>query len=62
MARGEQAADELAAQLRAAITSMPDPHPAALFAHVYAEEHAPLAKAEHDYLQSLEGFETGEGR
>lgn len=62
VARGEQAADELAAQLRAAITSMPDPHPAALFAHVYAEEHAPLAKAEHDYLQYLEGFETGEGR
>lgn len=62
VARGERAADELAAQLRAAITTMPDPQPAALFAHVYAQEHAPLAKAEHDYLQYLEGFETGESK
>lgn len=58
--RGEQAADELAAELRRAITSMPDPLPTALFAHVYAEPHAALAQAEHEYLQYLEEFETGE--
>ena len=62
VARGESAADELAAQLRAAITSMPDPEASQLFAHVYSEPQAPLAKAEHDYLQYLEGFETGEGQ
>lgn len=62
LSRGETAADELAAALRQAITTMPDPQPTALFAHVYAEPHEALAQAEHDYLQYLEGFDTGESK
>lgn len=60
--RGEQAADELAADLRQAITTMPDPQPAALFEHVYAEPHTALTQAKDDYLQYLEGFETGDSQ
>ncbi|MDR4533450.1 pyruvate dehydrogenase (acetyl-transferring) E1 component subunit alpha [Glutamicibacter sp. PS] len=55
--RAEEAADQLAADLRAAITSMPDPGPEALFENVYAEPH-PLIEAQRTgYLEYLATFE-----
>lgn len=58
--RAQNAADELAAQLRAAITTMPDPGVDQLFAHVYAEAHEPNRRAEESYREYLDGFEGNE--
>ena len=52
----EQEAAELGTQIRRACLSMPDPPPAQIFEHVYAEPH-PLVEAEREqftaYLSSL---------
>ena len=58
--RAQNAADELAAQLRAAITSMPDPEVEQMFDNVYAEDHEPSRRARDEYLQYLADFE-GDG-
>ena len=58
--RAQNAADELAAQLRAAITAMPDPAVDELFDNVYSEAHEPSVRAREGYLGYLAEFE-GEG-
>ena len=56
-ADAEAGADEVAAALRRGCLAMPDPEPAELFAHVYADPH-PLLHAEQDaYADYLAGFD-----
>jgi 2-oxoisovalerate dehydrogenase E1 component alpha subunit len=51
-------ADQVAATLRQGCLAMPDPEPADLFAHVYAEPH-PLLQEEHEaYAAYLAGFDA----
>ncbi|HAY44337.1 MAG TPA: pyruvate dehydrogenase (acetyl-transferring) E1 component subunit alpha [Micrococcaceae bacterium] len=57
--RAQNAADKLAAELREAITTMPDPEPHELFDHVYAEEHEPSRRERDTYLQYLANFQDG---
>ena len=50
-------ANETATALRRGCLAMPDPEPADLFAHVYAEPHPLLEEERDDYLAYLAGFE-----
>jgi 2-oxoisovalerate dehydrogenase E1 component alpha subunit len=52
----EAEADALAARLRAGCLSMPDPDPATMFDHVYAELPAPLAAQRAEFLAYHAGF------
>ncbi|GAA3329090.1 pyruvate dehydrogenase E1 component alpha subunit [Paeniglutamicibacter sulfureus] len=54
--RSESAADELAAGLREAITTMPDPTVDDLFAHVYSHPHQGLEEQRENYSNYLAGF------
>ncbi|MGH3651971.1 pyruvate dehydrogenase (acetyl-transferring) E1 component subunit alpha [Glutamicibacter sp.] len=58
--RAQNAADDLAAKLRAAITTMEDPKVEELFTNVYAEKHEPTERAAKNYLDYLADFEGGE--
>ena len=58
--RAQNAADDLAAKLRAAITTMEDPKAEELFTNVYAEQHEPTERAAKTYLDYLADFEGGE--
>jgi 2-oxoisovalerate dehydrogenase E1 component alpha subunit len=49
-------AEEMAATLRAKIIGMPDPDPDEMFAHVYAEPHAPLAREREEFKNYLASF------
>ncbi|WP_278236414.1 pyruvate dehydrogenase (acetyl-transferring) E1 component subunit alpha [Isoptericola sp. AK164] len=55
-AAAQQAADDLAAELRAGITEIPDPSWTTVFDHVYAEPHAPLDAERDAYGRYLDGF------
>ncbi|CEA07619.1 3-methyl-2-oxobutanoate dehydrogenase subunit alpha [Arthrobacter saudimassiliensis] len=55
-ARVEQAADDVAARLRAGCIGMPDPQPLDVFAHVYAEPHTWLKGQQGDYERYLAMF------
>ncbi len=51
-------ADELAARVRTAAQTMPDPEPASMFDHIYAEPH-PMVDAERAaFVEYHESFET----
>jgi pyruvate dehydrogenase E1 component alpha subunit len=50
-------ADAVAATLRAGCLAMPDPEPADLFAHVYAEPHPLLREEKETYLAYLASFD-----
>ena len=52
-------ADQVAAALRQGCLAMPDPEPADLFAHVYAEPHPLLQEEEEAYAAYLAGFDAG---
>ncbi|GAA1527692.1 pyruvate dehydrogenase E1 component alpha subunit [Agromyces terreus] len=52
-------ADRMAAELRAAITSIADPEPLSVFDHVYAEPHAHLERQREHYTRYLDQFEGG---
>lgn len=54
--RSTQAADELAAGLREAITTMPDPAVDELFTNVYSHDHSWLDKQRDNYKLYLESF------
>ena len=54
--RSGAAADELAAGLREAITTMPDPGVDDLFAHVYSHPHPWLEEQRENYANYLAGF------
>nr|WP_308729138.1 pyruvate dehydrogenase (acetyl-transferring) E1 component subunit alpha [Arthrobacter sp. MYb227] len=54
--RSTQAADELAAGLREAITTMPDPSVDDLFKNVYSHEHSWLDEQRDNYKLYLESF------
>ncbi len=57
----EQEAAELGTQIRRACLSMPDPPPAQIFEHVYAEPH-PLVEAEREqFMAYLSSFADEEG-
>ena len=58
--RAQNAADEMAAKLRAPITTMEDPKVEELFTNVYAEPHEPTERAAKNYLDYLAEFEGGE--
>ncbi|OIQ71465.1 3-methyl-2-oxobutanoate dehydrogenase subunit alpha [mine drainage metagenome] len=49
-------ADKMAAELRAKIISMPDPHPDEMFAHVYAEHHEPLERERDEFRNYQASF------
>ncbi len=49
-------ADAVAAELRHACISMPDPDPMTVFDHVYVDDHPLLAKQRAHYLAYLESF------
>ncbi len=49
--------DEVAAALRQGVLSMPDPEPAALFEHVYAEPHRLLEEERQGYEAYLASFD-----
>ncbi len=51
--------DALAARLRAACHSLPDPDPLSMFEHVYAEQTEPLRQQQQGYADYLAGFEAG---
>ncbi|TKK89457.1 pyruvate dehydrogenase (acetyl-transferring) E1 component subunit alpha [Herbidospora galbida] len=53
----EAEADQLGKDLRARCLALPDPEPAALFEHVYAEPHALLAEEREQFTTYLAGFE-----
>ncbi|MGH3263696.1 MAG: thiamine pyrophosphate-dependent enzyme, partial [Trebonia sp.] len=53
----EAEADELAAKLRAACLTLPDPPPLALFDHVYADGNAILDAERAQFAAYLAGFE-----
>jgi 2-oxoisovalerate dehydrogenase E1 component alpha subunit len=46
----------MAATLRAKIIGMPDPDPDEMFAHVYAEPHAPLAREREEFKNYMASF------
>jgi len=58
--RAQNAADDMAAKLRAAITTMEDPKVDELFSNVYAQPHEPTERAAKSYLDYLADFEGGE--
>lgn len=58
----EEAADEVAAQLRAGNQAATSPSAADMFEHVYAEPHALNAQERRDYLDYLAGFDEAELR
>ncbi|WP_344007098.1 thiamine pyrophosphate-dependent enzyme, partial [Isoptericola halotolerans] len=60
-ARVQAAADAVAAELRAGVTSIADPSWPDVFADVYAEPHAELDAERDAYARYLDGFETSEG-
>ena len=49
----------MAAALRRGCLAMPDPEPADLFAHVYAEPHPLLQEEQEAYAAYLAGFDEG---
>jgi 2-oxoisovalerate dehydrogenase E1 component alpha subunit len=57
--RVDAEADQVAAALRQGCLAMPDPAPADLFAHVYAEPHPLLQEEEEAYAAYLAGFDAG---
>lgn len=54
-------ADRAAAELRAGITSIPDPEPMSVFAHVYAEPNSHLERQKDRYARYLAMFADGDG-
>ncbi len=54
--RARQATDEMAAGLREAITTMPDPEVDDLFSHVYSHPHPWLEEQRENYATYLAGF------
>src|SRR3712207_9189782 len=56
----EAEADELAAHIRSGTVDMPDPQPAAMFDHVYAEQTPHLVAQRDEFVAYHAGFE-GEG-
>ncbi len=58
--RVDAEADQVAAALRHGCLAMPDPEPADLFAHVYAEPHPLLQAEEEAYAAYLAGFDVGQ--
>jgi pyruvate dehydrogenase E1 component alpha subunit len=54
-----KSADAVAAVLRAGCLAMPDPEPADLFAHVYAEPHTLVQEEKEAYAAYLAGFDEG---
>jgi 2-oxoisovalerate dehydrogenase E1 component alpha subunit len=56
--RADDAAEKLAAGLREAITSMPDPEVSDLFAHVYSHDHAGLDEQRDFHQRYLRSFES----
>ncbi|MFV2143528.1 MULTISPECIES: thiamine pyrophosphate-dependent enzyme [Isoptericola] len=59
-ARVQAAADAVAAELRAGVTSIEDPSWQDVFADVYAAPHAELAAERDAYARYLDGFEEGD--
>jgi 2-oxoisovalerate dehydrogenase E1 component alpha subunit len=55
--RVETEADAVAAALRAGCLAMPDPEPADVFAHVYAEPHSLVQEEKESYLAYLAAFD-----
>ncbi|WP_067562247.1 pyruvate dehydrogenase (acetyl-transferring) E1 component subunit alpha [Nocardia acidivorans] len=51
-------ADEIAARLRSATVSMPDPEPMELFEHVYATPHRLIDEERREYAAYLEGVRS----
>jgi 2-oxoisovalerate dehydrogenase E1 component alpha subunit len=58
-ARVQEAADAVAAELRAGVTTIVDPSWQDVFADVYAEPHAELEAERDAYARYLDGFEEG---
>ena len=54
-------AGRAAAELRAAVTTIPDPEPMSVFDHVYAEPNSHLARQRDHYGRYLAMFEDAEG-
>src|SRR3954462_9690846 len=55
--RGDAGGGELAARIRQGTLEMPDPEPASMFDHVYAEQTPPLAAQRAEFVASHESFE-----
>ncbi|WP_425953875.1 thiamine pyrophosphate-dependent enzyme [Xylanimonas sp. McL0601] len=55
-ARVQDAADRLAADLRAAVAAIEDPPPLTIFDHVYTDSHPGVAAEREAYAQYLAGF------
>ncbi|AEG43312.1 pyruvate dehydrogenase (acetyl-transferring) E1 component subunit alpha [Isoptericola variabilis] len=55
-ARVKEAADRVAAELRAGCTAIEDPPPLTVFEHVYAEPNATVAAERDEYARYLAGF------
>src|SRR3954451_9395909 len=55
----EAEGDELAARIRTGTLEMPDPDPASMFDHVYAEQTPPLAAQREEFVAYHESFEGG---
>jgi pyruvate dehydrogenase E1 component alpha subunit len=53
----EAEADVVAAALREGCLAMPDPEPADVFAHVYAEPHSLVQEEKESYLAYLAAFD-----
>ncbi|WP_407319114.1 pyruvate dehydrogenase (acetyl-transferring) E1 component subunit alpha [Isoptericola halotolerans] len=60
-ARVQAAADAVAGELRAGVTTIADPSWQDVFAEVYAEPHGELEAERDAYSRYLDGFETAEG-
>jgi pyruvate dehydrogenase E1 component alpha subunit len=56
-----EAADAAAAELRAGTVQLPDPEPASLFDHIYAEPHTGVERQRAEFLHYLESFEEPDG-
>ncbi|MGR2753795.1 pyruvate dehydrogenase (acetyl-transferring) E1 component subunit alpha [Agromyces arachidis] len=61
-ADAKAAADRAAADLRAAITNIPDPEPMSVFDHVYAEPNSHLERQRSRYARYLAMFDEEGGR
>jgi pyruvate dehydrogenase E1 component alpha subunit len=57
----DKEADELAAQIRSACLALPDPEPATMFDHVYADAHAQISEERAFLADYLAGFDGQEG-
>ncbi|MCK9792784.1 thiamine pyrophosphate-dependent dehydrogenase E1 component subunit alpha [Isoptericola sp. 4D.3] len=60
-ARVREAADAVAAELRAGVVAIEDPTPLSVFDHVYAEPHPTVAAERAEHAAYLEGFADATG-